>query len=724
MTRRILSLAALAVLCLPAAIGCDGCAEPLTELGGPDDELPVGDLTPTGDRVLTYVGEDPMGLLYGESATLRFTWKTTTGEPVVGESLTVLSTGDAITPINSALVTDSGGGVDVVVTAGNLTLDSTLIARGTDLDGSIDEDSVLIRVTEDPVAGLRVTVESEARIDVVTADVRILVGSAPPTCAALLAPGAIEPLPQLEGAYATIPSTQEFTGLPARAIAVVVADGKNEDGVVVAKGCADAGQLPGGSLTDVTVLLGQGITRLDGSYDVLMHMALGDALPAPYDATVELVTALLANPAGYALWVTLREIDQEVGTEFVTRDGVLVPFRDVEQDPTNFPTWNFGQQELDGLLASQLGQTYVDVTNVGAGIRDVTTDFEVGARFALADDQLSDDPTRLAMAESWQAMVLYWPLPCDDGDLACARRLLTLDDANLTPVASEYGASYAFAPVDSDGNDRGERFAVTTDPHGLNVRYGAFLLAILEQVVFPSLPGDVSADNLGDLLSNLVGCTNIAQSLSDDPVAQFFAQSMCEAALDIAAQQIEDQLLQLEVGAANPELGEEGLLSGGTFALIDEDQDLTTEIVEEYVYNVAWNDPNDPNVVQDISAPITGDGLRVLPTCTDDLACGVASGPGFTCSARAKYTKTDAVEYVCARSKGDVVGGSACVGDGDCASGLCAPVGAGGSLQCFRACDAITDCGAGQICGTGGTLDLDTVLDGLGDVELQGCSAP
>jgi len=199
---------------------------------------------------------------------------------------------------------------------------------------------------------------------------------------------------------------------------------------------------------------------------------------------------------------------------------------------------------------------------------------------------------------------------------------------------------------------------------------------------------------------------------------------MCEAALDVAAQQIEDQLLQLEVGAANPELGEEGLLSGGSFALIDEDQDLTTELVEEYFFDVGWNNPNDPTVVQDISAPIRGDGVRVLAPCTDDLACANSVGDGFTCSARAKYTKTDAVEYVCARSKGEVDGGAACVGDGDCASGLCAPVGAGGALQCFRACDAITDCGAGQICGVGGALEPDDTLGGAGGVARQGRNAP
>lgn len=718
MTRRILALALFAAVPFAA---CDGCNDPLTALGD-EQRLPPGN-TLAGDRVLTYVGENPLVLSLGQTRMLRFTWKTTAGQPVTGADLQVLSQGDSLTPLNAMMITDSGGGVDVMVTAGDTLGDTTVLARGVDLDGSIDEDSVLVRVQEDPVAGLRVTVDSNARIDVVTADARVLAGTAPPGCAALLA-GSPEPNAQLGGTFAPLPSTQDFTGLPTGARAVVVADGRNADGVVVARGCAETGALPGGVLTAVLVVLDQKATTLDGSYDVLLHMALSDALPSPYDETIELVTALLADPAGYAVYVTLRQIDGEVGTSFVTRNGVLMSYREIEQEtlenPNAYPTWSFARAQLDEMLAQQLGQSYVDVTNVGAGIRDLATDFEVGARFALADDGADADASRMLVAESWQSMVLYWPLPCADGDLACARRTLTLADAELTPVTAEYGASSAFAPLAGHG----ERFLVTTDAHGLNVRYGAFLLAILEQVVFPSLPGGVAGDDFGDVLGNLVGCANIAASLSNDPVAQLFAQTLCEAGLDAAGQQIEEQLLSLEVGAVDPALGQQGLAAGGTFALLDDDQDLTTEIVDDYSFAVAWNDPADAAATQDISAPITGDGLRVLTACSDDTACALAGLAGYSCAARASYLKVAEVEYGCMRNKGDTAGGAACLGDDACASGLCAPVGVAGALQCFRACDAIADCGAGQICDIGGALDLDGVLAGLGTVELRGCSAP
>jgi hypothetical protein len=283
-------------------------------------------------------------------------------------------------------------------------------------------------------------------------------------------------------------------------------------------------------------------------------------------------------------------------------------------------------------------------------------------------------------------------------------------------VQASYPASYVYDPTD----DAQERFLVSTDPHGLAVRYGAFLIAILEQVVFPSLPADIAGDSFGDVLVNIVGCDAIAASVSSDPVAAALIEGVCVAGLEIAAQEIEDQLFALEVGAVDPSVGDEGLAAGGSFVLFDEDQDLTTEVVGDYQWQVQWNDPADPAASADIAAAITGDGSRHRASCTDDATCGA----DMACVPRGSYTKVARVELGCERKKGAGTGGAACVGDADCGSGLCAPVGAGGALQCFRACDAVVDCAAGQICDVGGSLDLDVVLPGLGDVGAPGCSAP
>lgn len=708
MTRRTITLTITALALTLGAAGCDGCAEPLNQIG--DDGLPIGDDGDKEPRVLTYVGEDPFVLYRGESGMLQFTWKTESGLPVAGDSIALTLEGDVVNLSSASVSTDAGGGASVRVNAGSADGSAVVIARAVDLDGSVDEARVTVRVQEDPAGALVVTVQSESRIPVTTADARVLVGANPPTCAQLLL--APEPNAQASAHYAAVPGTQSFAGLTAGQKATVIADGVTAAGNRVARGCVDAGVIAGGLETPVTVVLTQGESVIEGDYDVLMHVALGDALPSPYDETVDLITALLGNPAGYAVYVVLREVDASMGTGFVTTGGVVHRFRDLEQNPASFGTWNLATNALDGMLADQLGQTYVDVTNVGAGVRDVVSDFEVGTRLTLDETDAG-----LAVDESWRDVVLYWPLPCAEGDLACARRPLTLDDLELSPVTTAYGADFAHAPVTGES----ERYLVTTDPHGLNVRYGALLLAILEQVVFPSLPPDVAGDSFGDVLTNLVGCTNIGQSFSSEPFVQALVAGVCEGALNYAAQEIEDQLLDLQIDAVNPELGEEGLSSGGSFVLLDDDQDLTTELVDSYLYAVAWNDPADPAATADIAAPITGDGLRFRTECVDDAACGV----GSACVARGSYLKVARVDLGCEKAHGVKLGGESCVGDADCASGLCTPVGAGNTLACYEACNANADCAAGMMCGAfGGALDLDDVLAGLGDVEAPGCAAP
>ncbi|MBI1945114.1 MAG: hypothetical protein HYS27_05425 [Deltaproteobacteria bacterium] len=707
MTRRTILLTLSALALTAGAAGCDGCAEPLSEIPG---GLPIDDGDGAEPRVLSYLGDNPLVLYRGDSGLLQFTWKTESGLPVAGDAITVSVEGDAVTLSAESLTTDAGGGASVRANAGSEDGDALVIARAVDVDGSVDEARVTVRVQEDPAGALVVTVTSTARIPVVGATARVLVGANPPTCAQLqLSP---EPAAQASADYTTVPGAHTFEGLTSGLKATVIADGRSASGYVVARGCAEAGVIVGGLELPVSVVLTQGETVVAGDYDVLMHVALGDALPAPYDATVDLITALLGNPAGYAVYIVLREVDQSMGTGFVSTGGVAHRFRDLEQNPTAFGTWNLATNALDNLLEDQLGQTYVDVTNVGAGVRDVVSDFEIGTRLSVDETAVG-----LTVDERWRDIVLYWPLPCDEGDLACARRPLTLDDLELAPVVTGYGASIAHAPVVGET----ERYLVSTDPHGLDVRYGALLLAILEQVVFPSLPPDVAGDSFGDVLTNLVGCANIGQSFSSDPFVQALVAGVCEGALNYAGQEIEDQLLQLQVDAVNPALGEEGLSAGGSMVLVDHDRDLTAELVDDYLYNVAWNYPSDPAATADIAAPINGDGLRSRTACVDDAVCGA----GASCVARGSYLKVAVVELGCERAKGVEQGGESCVGDADCASGLCTTVGVGNALACYEACNANADCASGMICGvSGGSLDLDAVLPGLGEVEAPGCAAP
>jgi hypothetical protein len=434
-------------------------------------------------------------------------------------------------------------------------------------------------------------------------------------------------------------------------------------------------------------------------------VALGQALPAPIDTTVDTISAVLADPAGLALFFVMRE----AGLEFADTDT----YSDAEQNPGDYTLWQTFRTSLDTLLSNSLGQRYTDVTDIGASLRDVITDFEIGGRFAVSEVLAG----QYEVHEAWTDAVVFWPLSCPVGDMACARRPLSLAYAALAPVDATYAADVVYAPVGTDT----ERYQVTTAPHGINLNYGAFVLAILEQVVFPSLPNGLASDSLGGVLVNVVGCSDIAASASSEPAIQSLISTVCTVGLNTAAAFAEAQLTDLRVNAQNPSLGEEGLSAEGTFVLRDADRDTEVESLNDFQFQLGWFNPTNAAASQDISTPITGDGVRARTACVDDGQCGAAQ----VCSPIASYLQVARVSFGCTSRRTGLAGGLACSADSQCSSGLCDPVGIAGANVCFEACDGPSDCAVGLTCSdVGGLIDLDTVMSGLGDVVVDGCAAP
>jgi hypothetical protein len=126
MTLRRSALFVLVASSFVAAMGCDGCGEPLTQL--PAGGLPVGD-TGAG-RVLTYVGQEPLTLFHGQSTTLRFTRKNEDGTPVKGDLIKVEVHGSVVTAPGDTFETDSGGGIEVPVAAGETDGQATVVGGG------------------------------------------------------------------------------------------------------------------------------------------------------------------------------------------------------------------------------------------------------------------------------------------------------------------------------------------------------------------------------------------------------------------------------------------------------------------------------------------------------------------------------------------------------------------------------------------------------------------
>lgn len=686
---------------LPDASAPDAGPEP--DAGPPDSGVPEA-------RVLTFDGTSPVTVYFGAGQDLRFVLRTASGVAVPSETVRFSATGSAGTFGPASALTDASGAVVVRFTAGASAGQSVLTAEA-DRAPSVQ---VIVEVREDPSAELQLDVRSSARITVTAAEASIYIGAAGsvPTCAQLFA--AAPPAPVLAAAYAMVPGSRTFTGLQSGSMVTAYATGTNSRGDVVARGCVEGTRLAGGMVTRIDLELLQLPTDPSGDYDALLQVDLGAGLPPPYGPVIVTVTDILSDPAGWAVYQTLAELDRQLGTSFVTWTppgggaSRIATFVEVRSNANVFNTWRIASNALDNFLVSQLGQAYIDVTNVGGDLAHAIRSFEIGAGYSITSTGAVD---RVEVVEEWKALVFQWQLGCPNGDLGCARRPVQLSGANahLAPAQARYGATITHAPLAGET----ERFQLSLDAHQLNLRYGAVILLVLNQLVFPSLPANIAGNDLTQVLGNIVACGDVANSLASStglPASLFLG--LCNSAVSAAASAVEARLLALD-SANNPGfLGGAGVNGGGELYLTDADHDLRTELVPSVLTYAAWQTAGGS---QPINAPITGHGRRAASACTGDGDCN-----GNICLPIPSYLEVRLVEHDCRRPIGATAGAVGCAQDADCASGLCFDPGNGVRI-CHAACSDSSDCALGSCAAGVAALDLDPVLAGLGQQPISAC---
>lgn len=735
---------ALSLVFLSATVlsGCEGCAEApsgsdkdagtLPPFGGGgggggsgNDGGPSDPNDPPVDtkRTLAFDGASPVELYYGETAVLAFRLRDADGAAVSGDLVRFSMTGTAGQLSVLEATTDAGGVARVTFTAGTADGDVTVTAEADDVEEAA---TAQVRVRVNPYGTLQVAVASTGRIPVDRAEMLVYRGAANavPSCAALEA-AETPPTATFAADFADVPSQRSFTQQPQGTVVTARAVGFNEAGVLVATGCTEGASIVGGETTSIVVQLQQLPTRLDGDYDVRLQIDVGNAIPEPYETYVDTVSYVLSDPAGYSVYITLREIDDAYLTSFVWWDpdgdgyDELATYEEVAANPNIFNTWRTARDVIDSILRARLGEDYATVTTVGGDLRQALTAFEVGSRFTLTPVEGSEDVFQVS--EQWNDLVFTWRHGCPEGDLGCARRLVALEDTTYAPVATEYGAVSTLASTETES----ERFAIATDPHLFSLRYGAVIVLAMNEVVFPSLSNG-QAHDLNEMLNYLINCEEVGAEIEYQTgglVTADGGEQLCINGLALVANQVEDRALGLEVGGGTPELGakeQQGALGGGGFYLVDDSHDLVADTVSELSILVQWNDPEDPmGPSTDISAPIVGDGRRAATGCDSDSACEA----GTYCAAVPHYLKVRAVEQTCLRPVGDKLGEEACAADSECATGLCVGASQGTMGTCFAACSNDDACGLGTCVADAASVSLDEVLEGLGAATAASCVA-
>ncbi|MFZ9886845.1 MAG: hypothetical protein ACO3JL_05010 [Myxococcota bacterium] len=730
---------------LAAATGCEGCAdEPAGSEGDDRDTLPTEVTEPTPEekplenRTLAFQGTAPVVVFYGQQVQLSFKLTTVSGQLVTGEPVSFTLEGQGGSLSTQSAVTDASGLAKVTFTAG--TADATPTVRASaELASDV---TVALQVKVNPIGQLKVTVTSTTRIPTASAEVLVFRGPATnvPTCSYLESTAAV-PSATFSADFPTLPSSRTFNDQPHGEAVTIYASGFNAAGDLIGTGCVDGSAIVGGQTVNVSVSIAQLPSILEGDYDVLMAVDLGGALPEPYETYVDTTTAILSDPAGFVVYQALKSYDPTWWFKDLDNDGIEeeYSYREVSENPSDWPSFQATQPVIDTLLSNQLGSRYDTITTVGGDLRSAILSFEVGSRFTF--EPVAGSEGLYEVTEQWNDMVFTWNLGCetDPSPAGCARRSVQLEDTDYAFVSTTYAATAEHAPiaaVPASGNVSAtpgvsERFEIVAAEHQMALQYGAIIMVAFEYVIFPSLAGEPGPLTLSEFFQSIIDCAAVGQSLANNlgwlPVNASTYQGACNLGLNFAGEYVTGQALELSVGDQDAALGvkeQTGVLGSGMMYLIDQDRNLSTELVRELEMQVQWNNA-ETGVNTDITAPITGEGRETADGCNADAAC---SG-GTTCQPIAHYLKVQAAEMTCKKAVGDIAGQGDCLLDNECGSGLCvgAVPAAGGALAipgtCFEACTTDAACGTGSVCQDAlAFYNLDDGMSGRGDAELSTCA--
>ncbi len=509
-----------ALLAITAVSGCN-CDDGLQRIDDPKEEpaepgLPVveepemePDPPPDPVWTLAWVEPSPVEVHFGEVLPLHAVLVDERGQPVTNVPVAFEASDPAVALGSLEALTDATGTVEVDLLAGQLSVDVVLTATAPYAVPATLEVTVL----PPPIVNLEVHTSTTARIPLPQSELFVFTFApdSSESCATL--PGAFTA--EQQATLGQLPTVSIFqVGREVKKV-VVLAAGYGPTGDLVATGCGETVTHTSDISSDpnvVEVEIVQLPSVLTGEYDVLMSMGLGGLLPEPYESTVDLITGVLADPAGYAVYRALKNMDEDSGTSFVHWDlgmgDELASFDEVRDNPGQFPTWSLARDLFADELEQSLGQTYVDITTVGGDLRDIVTDFEVGARFVVAPAEAANpDPHAVVIDELWNDLVFEWSWGCAEGDLACSRRPIALENTQYAPVTSSYDGTWEHDPSPA----MSERFYVRTFPHRLALRYGAIILIALDELLYPAL----GADSLSSFLINLVDCAGVGQAIAD-----------------------------------------------------------------------------------------------------------------------------------------------------------------------------------------------------------------
>lgn len=327
------------------------------------------------------------------------------------------------------------------------------------------------------------------------------------------------------------------------------------EAVEAAYGCEDdTDEVESGEPVEVVVDLYDHLPRVAGEYAVSHQFDLRDALPENVRNVVDLIGRFATDPGSFVLGCPEDGAD-DCPADSLSVVGLLLDFL---PDDSEF------KETIDDFLGSDIANSVArDAINDIAGdwlsgvpgydeagdIYETFRQFRVDGIIRIEEEpqvtidedsgevvgDLADD----AGYQQWEEITVNWTGDCTDDDPQdCPERSFgTRDlDQDTSAVEGEFGGTVTVA----DG--------LLIDQHPLSLNYGALLVAIVENVVFPEIFGescgddeDEPCDSFEDALASMLDCADVADEVADEGDSTYdIVENLCTNLRDQAGARLRE----------------------------------------------------------------------------------------------------------------------------------------------------------------------------------------
>jgi hypothetical protein len=480
---------------------------------------------------LEVVGESSFGMNYYNEATLDVRYLDPEGRPVRGGVVELAFEGQAfdmeLAP--TRLTTDSQGEASALLTSGRR--QGTYTIRATAQKADAVEWRVQVAPKDNASYLVHTLYEGELSPELVS--VRLFDSDL--GCEDLdaydlpLEVESFDVLPTLDG----IPDAR-FVNLPNGRGYTVVSLGLIREDLPMAFGCNDeAPEISEGFDAEVTVVMEERRPSVEGSYPIETRVDLLDALPEPWATNLTTLGRIFAEPEALV-------VDLLLGDPNDPSDGFLGGAGELLDNPL---VRGWIEDGVGSLLAGLFDQLdgLEQIFRVGGAIYDTVSRFTLRGDLVIVGEPGEAGALVGENLHRYHTLVLNWDVNCGPNDPPeCGQIVIDMGERrDLGTFSGEFEGALRRTQAQD---------YLEVGRHSFSFNYGALLLSVVEQLVFPAIFGP-DVDSTRELWEELIDCQDLADGIFDPVQDQALNQLIFEGCGE-ALGELDRLVVELIVGNA------------------------------------------------------------------------------------------------------------------------------------------------------------------------------